>query len=114
MKSAKLSPVPGGTRWPSGESIDLAVIPMTEDTLATRVGLPLSRGIEVGLGSWAGVGGRLPCGTDVEFICYAHDPESVILRTDKNAPHSATLDEALQVIGLSRADVRVSPIVDCR
>jgi hypothetical protein len=51
MKSLILTPVPEGTRWASGESVDLAVLPMTADELATRIGLPVVRGIEDGLGA---------------------------------------------------------------
>lgn len=105
-----LQPVPEGTRWPSGESVDLAVLPLSENDLSTRIGLPLVRGFEDGLGHWAAIGGRLPSGADVEFICYKASQRSVIVRADKGGNHSATLDEALQVVGLSRAEVRVSPL----
>jgi hypothetical protein len=112
MNSLNLIPVPEGTRWATGESVDLAVLPIGADELATRAGLPLMRGIEDGLGPWAGIGGRLPSGRDVEFIWYAALPRQVILRVDKGAPYSATLDEALQFVGLSRVDVRVNPLAN--
>src|SRR5512133_2901585 len=105
MRAPRLIPVAEGTRWATGESVDLAVLSMTADELADRVGLPLVRGVEDGLGVWAGIGGRLPSGQDVEFIWYAHLPQQVVLRVDKRAPYSATLDEALQLVGLSRAEV---------
>lgn len=111
MDPPKLTPVPEGTRWPSGESVDLAVLPMTVEQLAIRVGLPLVRGVEAGLGAWAGIGGRLPSGRDVEFICYEHLPEQVLLRVDKGSSYPAALDEALQLVELSRAEVRLSPLV---
>jgi hypothetical protein len=107
MNLPRLSPVPQGTRWPSGECIELAVLKLGLDELAERIGLPLAHGFEAGLGDWAAVGGRLPSGADVEFICYAHIPQSVFLRADKNGHHSDTLDEALQVVGLLRAEVQV-------
>jgi hypothetical protein len=112
MNSLRLTSVPEGTRWASGESVDLAVLPMTADELAMRVGLPLVRGIEDGLGTWAGIGGRLPSGRDIEFIWYAHLPSQVTLRVAKGVTYPATLDEALQVVGLTRADVRVSPLAN--
>lgn len=112
MNSAQFTPVPEGTRWPSGESVHLAVLPITADELATRIGLPVVRGVEDGLGQWSGIGGRLPSGRDVEFVCYAQIPHQVILRVDKRAPYSAALDEALQLVGLSRAEVRVNPLAD--
>ena len=112
MNPPRLSPVTEGTRWPSGDSIDLAVLPMTEGELATRIGLPLTRGVEDGWGAWSAVGGRLPSGLDVEFVCYASKPGSVVLRTDKNASYSAALDEALQLVGLSRPQVLVSPLAN--
>ena len=114
MRSPRLSPVPEGTRWPSGDGVDLALLPLTEDELATLIGLPLVRGIEDGLGPWAAIGGCLPSGAAVEFIHYAKkaDPAGVILRADKSACYATILDEALKLIGLSRADVLVSPFVD--
>ena len=108
----KLSPVAEGTRWASGDSVDLAVLPMTEGELAKRIGLPLTRGVEDGWGPWASVGGRLPSGFDVEFVCYSCKPESVVLRTDKNASYSVALDEALQLVGLSRSQVFISPLAN--
>jgi hypothetical protein len=110
MSLSRLTPVPQGTRWPSGESVDLAVLPLAEGDFAARIGLPLVRGVEDGLGPWAAIGGRLPCGADVEFICYANRPRLVIVRGDKNGPHSDTVDEALHLVGLSRAEVSVSPL----
>ena len=109
MNSIRLSPVPVGTRWPSGESIDLAVLPMTDADLEARTGLPLLRGNEDGQGGWvwAAIGGRLPCGSLVEFVWYAVMPKQVIVRVDKNADYSAALDEALQLIGMARDEVRV-------
>src|SRR5690348_263457 len=106
MKPPKLSPVPEGTNWPSGSSIDLALVPLTMDDLAERLGMPLLRGIEDGLGHWAALGGRLPSGIDVEFICYAHIPHSVILRVDKHAPFAAALDVALALLQLSCKDLK--------
>lgn len=113
MKPPKLSQVTEGTRWPSGESVDLALLPLTEDQLADRVGLPLVHGVEAGLGRWGGIGGRLPSGTDVEFVCYAHIPTSVVVRVDKKAHHATAFAEALELVGLSRSDLKhVSPLVD--
>ena len=110
MNSLRLTPVPEGTRWASGESVDLAVLPMTAEELATRVGRPLVRGVDDGIGAWAAIGGRLPFGRDVEFIWYANLPGQVTLRVAKGMPYPATLDEALRVVGLTRADVRVNPL----
>src|SRR5579859_2074057 len=102
MKSFRLTPVPEGTRWPSGMSVDLALLPLTEQELADRIGIPLSRVFEDGLGDWAGIGGRLPSGGDVEFICYKHG-RGVILRADGGLHHyAAILDEALKTVGLTR------------
>jgi hypothetical protein len=112
MNPLKLSPVTEGTRWPSGDSVDLAVLPITEGELAMRIGLPLSRGVEDGWGPWSAIGGRLPSGYNVEFVCYSSKPGSVVLRTDKNASFSLALDEALQLVGLSRSQVLVSPLAN--
>lgn len=112
MNPPRLSPVPEGTRWPSGECVDLAVLPLSEGELAERIGLPLAHGFQDGCGPWSGIGGRLLSGVDVEFVCYAHIPKSVILRMDKQAPHAAVFDEALALVGLSRGDLKnVSSLV---
>ena len=103
-----LSPVKEGTRWPSGTCVELALLPWNEEELACRVGLPLMHGIEAGLGKWAAIGGRLPSGADVELICYALQPNTVILRSDKNAAHAAIVDETLKLLKLSRKDARIS------
>lgn len=111
MNSPKLTSVPQGTRWPSGASVDVAVLPITAEDLSSRLGLPLVRDIEDGFGAWAGIGGRLPSGQDVEFICYETRPQQVIVRVDTGVPYSAALDEVLQLVGLSRTQVIVNPIV---
>lgn len=112
VNSPKLTPMPQGTRWPSGECLDVAVLPITADELASRIGLPLVHDIEDGLGPWAGIGGRLPSGQEVEFVCYAHLPRQVFVRVDKSAPYSSALDEALLAVGLSRDEVRVAPVAN--
>jgi hypothetical protein len=107
--------MPEGTRWPSGDSVDLAVLPMDENELVSRLGLPLLRGVEDGLGPWAAIGGTLPSGTAVEFIHHALAPEprGVVLRADKVAPYAATLDEALQAVGLARHELLwISPFLN--
>jgi len=52
MTSPQLSPVAEGTRWPSGEGVDLALLPLTEDELylsfeALRTGLVRGQASEV-------------------------------------------------------------------
>ena len=114
MSSPRLSPVVEGTRWPSGEGVEVALLLLTEDELSARVGLPLVRGVEDGLGPWAAIGGRMPSGNAVEFIYYTLKPKpsGVLLRLDKGACRPGVLDEALQIVGLSRADlISVSPDV---
>lgn len=115
MNLPKLSPVIEGTRWPSGEGIDLALLCLTPEELALRTGFPLAQGVEPGLGRWSSVGGYLASGVAVEFIYYAQKPPpaGVIVRVDKGASYPAAFDEALAVVGLSREDaIYVSPIAD--
>ncbi len=112
MSALKLTPVPQGTRWPSGEGVDIAVLPITADELSSRIGLPLVHAIEDGLGAWSGIGGRLASGREVEFICYAALPQQLILRVNKGVAYSEVLDEVLQLVRLSRSDVRVNQIAD--
>ena len=84
---------------------------VTESELATRIGLPLLHGVEDCFGPWAAIGGRLPSGYDVEYVCYTREPNIVWLRADKNAPYSEVLDEALQLVQLTRSQVEISPLV---
>jgi len=114
MSSPRLPPVTERPRWPSGEGVDLALLPLTDEELAARIGLPLVQGFDDGLGPWSGIGGRMPSGNAVEFIYYTKKPKpsGVILRLDKSACCPKTFDEALQLVGLSRADlIYVSPLV---
>ena len=111
MNPPFFSTLPEDARWPSGEFIDLAVLPLTEGELARRIGVSLVHGIEDGLGPWAAIGGYLRSGVQFEFICYAQIPASVILRMDKNTYSATAVDEALRLVGFSRKEVRVSPLI---
>jgi hypothetical protein len=106
MKPALLSPVPQGTRWPSGDGVDLAMLSLSIEEIAERIGLPLAHGFEDGFGRWSAIGGRLPSGTDIEIICYLRIPQSVFVRVDKRANHAAALDEALAQFKLARTDLK--------
>jgi len=113
MDRPRLTPVTPGTSWPGGDGIEVAVLPMTEGELASRIGLPLVRGYEDGLGPYAAIGGLLPSGTAVEFIFYElkPPPPAVLLRVDKGACYSAALDEALSVVRLSRDEaIEIVPL----
>lgn len=112
--SPLLVPVAEGTRWPSGDCIDLALLPLTEEQLSARLCAPLVQGTEEGLGPWSGIGGHLPSGKAVEFIFYSMKPKpsGVILRLDKMSFDSATFDEALSLVGLSRENLLyISPCI---
>jgi hypothetical protein len=94
VRFPRLLPTPEGSRWPSGDYASLAVLPISESELASRIGLPLVRGVEEGLGPFAAIVGSLPSGAAVEFIRHALAPEpnGVELRTDKGTFCAATLD----------------------
>jgi hypothetical protein len=84
----------------------LALLSLSIEEIAQRIGLPLAHGVEDGLGRWSGIGGRLPSGTDIEIVCYSRIPQSVVMRVDKHADYAAALEEALQRFKLSRADLK--------
>jgi hypothetical protein len=112
MATPLLYPVPLGTRWPSGEAVDIAILSLSIEELAGRIGLPLVHDFEAGLGRWSGVGGRLPSGADVEFVYYLHLRDSVFMRVDKHTNYAVALEEAMAVLGLLREDFKsVSPLV---
>ena len=106
MSQPLLCTVPEGTPWPSGAHFDLALLSLSIEAIAERVGLPLTHGVEDGLGPWRAIGGRLPSGTDVEIVCYTRNPQSVFMRVDKRADYAAALDEILTRFKLSHTDLK--------
>ncbi len=106
MTKPLLFPVPEGTRWPSGEYVELALFSLSIEEIADRIVMPLVHGFEDGLGRWSAMGGRLPSGADIEIVSYLRIPTSVVLRVDKNVNSGATLHEVLTQFNLSRTDLK--------
>ena len=106
MSRPQLIPIPQGTHWFNGRSIDIALLSLTIVDLEQRLDVPFVGGVEDGLGSWTAVAGRLPsCGELVELIVYARLPHA-ILRTTEGANYTQVLDEVLAVLGLTRGDAK--------
>jgi len=106
MTKLALSPVPIGTRWPSGESVNIALFSQSIEDLAARTNSAIVHGVEDGLGEWKAFGGRLPPGADIEIVFYLATKYAVVLRVDKNANYRDVLDEALTVFALSRQGLK--------
>jgi hypothetical protein len=89
-------------------------LPTTIDAIVACCGVAAERGVELGLGEWIAVGGRMPSGLGVEFIHYplAPAPRGVNVRVDIQAPMTAALEEVLAILGMARGDALwISPFV---
>jgi hypothetical protein len=105
---------PADRAWPGGDCIDLATLDLEESEIEARFGLSLERGVEVGLGDWVALGGRMPSGRELELIRYLQAPGArcFIVRVDAGADLPAALDEVLAIASIRReALLWVSPRV---
>lgn len=84
---------PGGA-WPGGGYVEVAVIAVDDDVLASRFARPLWTGDEPGMGTWRALGVQLASGTVVELIAYDAGPVAgFIVRIDATAELRPALDE---------------------
>ena len=95
-----------GTKWPSGDFNEVAVLPLSDAKLVEIFG-PFLCGIEPDLGQWNAVGFALPDSSLVELIRYVSSPppHGYILRIDKSAPVEPTLSQVLTIVGLFRDEL---------
>lgn len=109
MDTRKLNvlPAPNAYTWPSGDCVDLALLPITPREVAASVGSTAIAGVETGLGPWTAVGIQLPSGVVVELIEYVERPGPVgtIARVDRNFALANVLDEILRVFELQFSDL---------
>jgi hypothetical protein len=93
-----------GTRWPSGDFRDIAILPIDENAVSDKFRAPLHRGVESGLGPWAALGIQHSGGALVELICYQYipPPSGFIVRIDSAEKFSEILDAVLGTFNLQR------------
>ncbi|WP_156397950.1 MULTISPECIES: hypothetical protein [unclassified Duganella] len=98
---------PYACSWPSGDSLDLALLLITPSEVAASVGATATAGVEPGLGPWTAIGIQLPSGVVVELIEYAERPRlaGTIARVDRDLVLPNVLDELLLVLELGFADL---------
>lgn len=95
-------PVSPGERWPSGDYLDVATLPVSEPELAKLLGMQPLRGVEEGLGAWIAFGGRLD---GVAIALVRHEsrpgPAGFILSVDSAAAPEPVLTALLDALGMS-------------
>src|SRR5262245_32994088 len=95
-----------GTPWPSGNYQNLALLAVSEKQVELALGTPLLRGVEEGLGPWAAIGIKLPCGAVIELINYESAPSSGFdLRSDVSFEPNIVLEETLALLAANRSHV---------
>ena len=86
-------------KWPSGGSTDIATVIISNEEVERRTGMSLVSGVESGLGAWVGIGGKMSCGIDVEFIRYTEAPKEInkkfIVRVDMKTNYREALKAVL-------------------
>jgi len=106
--------MPNGTKWPVSDYVSAALIPIASETLSKVVGVPLTRGVESGLGSWEAVGLRLESGALVELIRYEikEAPSGFEVRVAGDSDVSVTLHQVLALLNIAPESlVWVSPCI---
>jgi hypothetical protein len=108
--------IPRGTRWPSGDGRDAALLDIDAAELSHRLGFALDSGEEDGLGPWHGTGLRLSSGIHVGLIEHRFAPKrGFLLQVDLGADPSTAVDETLAALGLSRDTLLwLSPLIASR
>jgi transposase len=96
-----------GRRWPSGDYDEIAEVDLTDEAIETRLGRPLLRGVQEGMGPWRAEGFRLSTGEVMELIFYAfYEGQCYILRVDRGTPIDAAIRHFLEAFDLDETAVR--------
>lgn len=94
--------VPPGTRWPSGRSLDTAVIAISAAEVKAISGCPMKTGDEEGMGSWRAIGFQLSTGEHMELIEYGNSSgDGFVLRVDADQPLQRSFERFLHAFGLA-------------
>ncbi|MBX9402281.1 hypothetical protein K4L06_13280 [Lysobacter sp. BMK333-48F3] len=98
--------MPAGTRWSSGDYVEIAVLSIEDSQLERALKAALLHGFEAGMGRWAAIGVRLQSGVLVELIRYADvETDRFALRVDRSAEPAPALAEVLAQLGLVEGSV---------
>src|SRR5688572_23115923 len=85
-----------GLRWPSGDFVELALMPVNEEAIREVLGVPLVSGEEAGLGEWKAIGFEVESGPTIEVICYLRSSSPYfIVRSDMSFPPREALDAVI-------------------
>jgi hypothetical protein len=94
-------------RWPSGDYDEIAEIALTDAAIEIRLGRPLLRGVQEGLGPWRADGFRLSTGEVMELIFYEfYQGQCYCLRVDRGTPIDAAIAHFLEAFDLDETCVR--------
>ena len=94
-------------RWPSGRYDEIAEIDLTDEAIVGRLGRPLLRGVQDGMGPWRAEGFRLSTGEVMELIFYEYyEGQCDILRVDQGTPIAAAITHFLEAFDLDETAVR--------
>ena len=86
---------------------DIAEIDLADEAIERRLGRPLLRGVEDGLGPWRADGFRLSTGEVMELIFYDfYEGQRYILRVDHGMPATAAIAHFLEAFDLDKTAVR--------
>lgn len=93
-------------RWPSGDYDEIAEIDLTDEAIETRLGRPLLRGVQEGMGPWRAEGFRLSTGEVMELIFYEfYEGQCYLLRVDCGTPIDTAIRHFLEAFDLDEACV---------
>lgn len=96
-----------GRRWPSGDCDEIAEIDLTDEAIVVRLGRPLLRGVQDGMGPWRAEGFRLSTGEVMELIFYEFcEGQCYGLRVDRGTPVDAAIAHFLEAFDLDETAVR--------
>lgn len=96
-----------GRRWPSGNYDEIAEIDLTDEAIVGRLGRPLLRGVQDGMGPWRAEGFQLSTGEVMELIFYEfYEGQCYILRVDRGTPIDAAIAHFLEAFDLDETAVR--------
>ena len=98
-------------RWPPAGSRVIALLTLQPSALEQRLGVPLTSGVEDGLGPWTGIGLILPSGRQIEFVWYEHLDQSspTELRAATGEDYAAVLSETVDACHLEPTDIAWVP-----
>ena len=98
---------PPGSRWASGDYVDVALINVTKEQIERCFGAPLISGEEEGLGPWIAIGGKLRSGVQIELVEHRFQPvKGFVLRVDSGCNPETALKKVLALLGIGVESIK--------